>query len=138
MIRRRRASLGRSLKVRLVFPRAVNRPHIARMAVILASGKYLSPGIQSSGRAQYTMKKPLSQKKAPLVGSAALKGVRPQVVSAAAMLPLSPIATNSSFSASLYLATQSADSLLFAYAFFSARRTDTDCSACAFLSATDC
>src|ERR1700687_2471708 len=76
MVRRSFASLGRSLNVRLVLPRAVNRPHMARIAVILASGKNFRPGIQSSGRAQYTTKKPLSQKKAILVGSEARKGAR--------------------------------------------------------------
>src|SRR6267154_921765 len=97
MINRSLASLGRSLSVRLVLPNALNKPHIARMAVILASGKYLRPGTQSSGRAQYTTKKPLSQKKAPLVGSASLKEVRLLGVSAAVIVLLSPIATNSSF-----------------------------------------
>src|SRR5712692_5557819 len=62
-------SLGKSLKVRLVRPRLENNPHIAKMAVILASGTYLKPGIQSPGRAQYTKKKAASQKKAPLVAS---------------------------------------------------------------------
>src|SRR6266850_3464732 len=52
-------SLGTSLKVRLVRPRLLKRPHIARMEVILAKGTYLRPGIQSSGLAQYTTKKQL-------------------------------------------------------------------------------
>src|SRR5258707_14507220 len=60
-------SLGKSLNVRLVRPRLENNPHIARIAVIFASGAYLKPGIQSPGRAQYTKKKAASQKKAPLV-----------------------------------------------------------------------
>src|SRR5229473_4551061 len=101
MIRRSFASLGRSLYVRLVLPRALNNPHMARMAVILASGKNLRPGIQSSGRAQYTTKKPLSQKNALLVGSAARKDVRLPETSAGTELPLSPMATNSSFSLKL-------------------------------------
>src|SRR5580704_5868999 len=98
MIRRSLASLGRSLYVRLVLPRAVNRPHMARIAVILASGKNFRPGIQSSGRAQYTTKKPLSQKNAILVGSEARKDARLPETSAGIVLPLSPMATNSSFS----------------------------------------
>src|ERR1700674_3761602 len=98
MIRRSLASLGRSLYVRLVLPRAVNRPHMARIAVILASGKNLRPGIQSSGRAQYTTKKALSQKNAILVGSEARKDMRLPEASAGTELPLSPMATNSSFS----------------------------------------
>src|ERR1700686_1118703 len=117
MINRSLASLGRSLSVRLVLPNAVNRPHMARMAVILASGKYLRPGTQSSGRAQYTTKKPLSQKKALLVGSATLKEVRLLGVSSAVIVTLSPIATNSSF-CFVY-------SFLNPYAFLSAKRTDT-------------
>src|SRR5216684_2526214 len=98
MVRRSLDSLGRSLSVRLVLPRAVNNPHMARMAVILASGKNLRPGTQSSGRAQYTTKKPQSQKNAFLVGSEARKDVRLPETSAGSELPLSPMATNSSFS----------------------------------------
>src|SRR5271166_2804165 len=100
MIRSRVASLGRSLNVRLVLPRLLNRPHMAKMAVILARGKNFKPGTQSSGRAQYTTKKALSQKNALLVGSAALKDAR-QEPSVVAVLPLSPMATNPSFSLKL-------------------------------------
>src|SRR5260370_35316401 len=101
MVRRSLASLGKSLKVRLVLPRLVNRPHMARMAVILASGKYLRPGIQSSGRAQKTKKKALSQKNALLVGSAARKDVRLPETSAGTEMPGPPVATNYSFSLTL-------------------------------------
>src|SRR5205085_2455818 len=63
--RRYLPSFGKSLKVRLVRPRLENNPHIAKMPVILASGAWLKPGIQSPGRAQYTKKKALNQKNAP-------------------------------------------------------------------------
>src|SRR5713226_4526697 len=92
------------------------------MAVILASGKNLRPGIQSSGRAQYTTKKPQSQKNALLVGSAARKDVRLPETSAGTELPLSPMATNSSFSLKLSFP----------------RRVGTAHSARDFFSATDC
>src|SRR6202795_3435684 len=98
MIRRSLASLGRSLYVRLVLPRAVNRPHMARMAVIMASGKKFRPGIQSSGRAQYTTKKPLSQKNAILVGSEARKDARLPETSADLVCRLLLEKKNSSFS----------------------------------------
>src|SRR5258708_19478382 len=98
MARRSFDSLGRSLYVRFVLPRAVNRPHMARMAVILASGKNLRPGIQSSGRAQYTTKKPLSQKNAILVGSEARKDVRLPATPPAPQFPLPPLPPNSPFS----------------------------------------
>src|ERR1700682_5374416 len=97
MIRRSLASLGRSLYVRLVLPRAVNRTHMARIAVILASGKNFRPGIQSSGRAQYTTKKPLSQKNAILVGSEARKGARLPDTSAGIVFPLLLVNTTSFF-----------------------------------------
>src|ERR1700687_823855 len=111
-IRRSLDSLGRFLSVRLVLPRAVNNHHIARMAVILASGKNLRPGIQSSGRAQYTTKKPQSQKNAFLVGSAALKAVRLPETPAGTILPLSPMATNSSFSSQLSFPPNAAESVV--------------------------
>ncbi len=52
MVSSSHASFGRSLNVRLVRPKLLNKPQIARMAVILARGAYLRPGTQSSGRAQ--------------------------------------------------------------------------------------
>src|SRR5580765_4928863 len=91
-------SLGKSLKVRLVRPRLENNPHIARIAVILASGAYLKPGIQSPGRAQYTKKKAASQKKAPLVASTTGAIFRRPRMSVSTSVPLSPIATKPLFS----------------------------------------
>src|SRR6266852_5132370 len=91
-------SLGKSLKVRLVRPRLENNPHIARIAVSLASGTYLRPGIQSAGRAQYTKKKAASQKKAPLVASTTGGIFRRPRMSVSTTVPLSPIATNPLFS----------------------------------------
>src|ERR1019366_1559076 len=123
MIRRIFASLGRSFKVRLVLPMELNRPHMARMAAILAIGRYLrGPGTESSGRAQEMTQKALSQKNALLDGSTTRKDVRLAETSARTRLPLSPMTTNSSFS----------------QAFFSAKRGGIAHRARDFISATDC
>src|SRR6202041_3555518 len=89
-------SFGTSLKVRFVLPSAVNKPHMARMAVTFAHGMYLRPGNQSSGRAQYTKKNALSQKKADFVGSAIFV-TRRHAGNSAASVTLSPIATKTLF-----------------------------------------
>src|ERR1035438_7572348 len=95
-LKRSLPSCGTSLNVRFALPRAVKKPHMARMAVILARGKYLRPGTQSSGRAQYTTKNALNQKKAALVGSATWRRLRQAGISTVAA-PLLPLSTLSSF-----------------------------------------
>src|SRR5579863_1527845 len=71
-----KASLGRSRKPRLDRPTLSSSPRIANTPEIFASGTECNPGIQSSGRAQYTTKKTVSQKYAPFNGSDSLSESR--------------------------------------------------------------
>src|SRR5580658_351148 len=66
---RYKASLGKSRRPRFERPTLSSSPMIANTPEILASGTECNPGIQSSGRAQYTTKKTVSQKYAPFNGS---------------------------------------------------------------------
>src|ERR1022692_3254298 len=96
-LKRSLPSCGTSLNVRFALPRAVKKPHMASIAVILAKGRYLRTGTQTSGRAQYTTKNALNQKKADRVGSATWRRLLQAGISTVSV-PLLPMATMPSFS----------------------------------------